>query len=66
MKKVLLLGTAILALIITSCSSQTRDNLPSDVVKEAVEEQMKLNMLDQSYTKLQIGYFECNNEDSNL
>ena len=55
-----------MALIITSCSSQTRDNLPSDVVKEAVEEQMKLNMLDQSYTKLQIGYFECNNEDSNL
>ena len=66
MKKVLLLGTAILAIIITSCSSQTRDNLPSDVVKEAVEEQMKLNMLDQSYTKLQTGYFECNNEDNRI
>lgn len=66
MKKVLLFGTAILTLIITSCSSQTRDNLPSDVVKEAVEEQMKLNMLDQSYTLLKTGYFECNNEDSNL
>lgn len=66
MKKVLLFGTAILALIITSCSSQTRDNLPSDVVKEAVEEQMKLNMLDQSYTRLQTGYFECNNEDNRI
>lgn len=66
MKKVLLFGTAILTLIITSCSSQTRDNLPSNVVKEAVEEQMKLNMLDQSYTKLQTGYFECNNEDNRI
>ena len=66
MKKVLLFGTAILALIITSCSSQTRDNLPSDVVEDAVEEQMKLNMLDQSYTKLQTGYFECNNEDNRV
>lgn len=66
MKKVLLFGTTILALIITSCSSQTRDNLPSDVVKEAVEEQMKLNMLDQSYTRLQTGYFECNNEDNRI
>lgn len=66
MKKVLLFGTAILALIITSCSSQTRDNLPSDVVEEAVEEQMKLNMLDQSYTMLQTGYFECNNENTRI
>lgn len=55
-----------MALIITSCSSQTRDNLPSDVVEDAVEEQMKLNMLDQSYTRLQTGYFECNNENTRI
>ena len=66
MKQVLLFGTAIFALFISSCSSQNRDYLPTSVVEDAVEEQMKLNMLDQSYTSLQTGYFECNEKSTRI
>lgn len=66
MKRLLLFGTTILTLFICSCSSQTRDNLPSGVVEDAVAEQMKRSMLDQSYTKLKTGYFECNEENTRI
>ena len=62
MKTALLFGTAIVALFMCSCSSQSRDKLPSGVVEDAIEEQMDLCKMNQSYTKLQTGYFECNEE----
>ena len=65
MKKFLFFGLVAFACLLASCT-QSPESISERTIKNAVQEELEQNMLDQSYTTLRVGYFECKYESDRI
>lgn len=66
MKKLFFLSVMALSLAMTSCTSDSPNNLSSGTIEDTVEELLETYGLDKSYSTLMTGYYECNNESTRV
>lgn len=65
MKKYLFFCLVAFAYLLASCT-QSPESISERTIKKAVQEELEQNMLDQSYTKIPVGYFECDDESARI
>lgn len=53
-------------LVLTASCSDSKDHVSKNTIEDAVNELLEQKMLDQQYTKIRTGYYECNNERTRI